>query len=81
MQNKKRKSYTSDLLDDEWGRIKHLIKQDKHYGPKAHTKFSRREMLNAMFYILRTGCQWRDMPNSSSREKRELRKYRVFFRA
>lgn len=63
MRNAKRKPYTSDLSDDEWNRIKHLIKQDMHYGSKAHTKFPRREMLNAMFYILRTGCQWRDMPN------------------
>lgn len=63
MQIRKRRSYTSDLSDDEWNRIKHLIKQDAHHGPKAHTKFSRREMLDAMFYILRTGCQWRDMPN------------------
>lgn len=63
MRKKKRKPYTSDLSDDEWDRIKHLIKQDTYHGSNSHTKFSRREMLNAIFYILRTGCQWRDMPN------------------
>ena len=63
MKLKKRKAYTSDLSDNEWARIQPLIKTDVYYGPKGRTKFSRREMLNAMFYILRTGCQWRDMPN------------------
>ena len=63
MKDKKRKAYTSDLTDDEWDRIKHLIKQDNYYGGKGRTKFCRRERLNAMFYILKTGCQWRDMPN------------------
>lgn len=63
MRAKKKKPYTSDLSDVEWDRIKPLIKQDVYYGPKGRTKFSRREILNAIFYILRTGCQWRDMPN------------------
>ena len=58
-----RRSYTSDLSDDEWERIQPLIKADKHFGPKSRTKFSRRETLNAIFYVLRTGCQWRDLPN------------------
>ncbi len=63
MKDKKRKTYTSDLTDNEWDRIKHLIKQDNYCGGKGRTKFSRKEMLNAIFYILKTGCQWRDMPN------------------
>jgi transposase len=63
MKEKKRKAYTSDLADDEWDRIKHLVKQDHYCGGKGRTKFCRREMLNAIFYILKTGCQWRDMPN------------------
>lgn len=63
MRAKKRKAYTSDLSDEEWGRIKSLIKADGHFGQKSRTKFARREMLNAIFYVLRTGCQWRDLPN------------------
>lgn len=63
MKAKRRKPYTSDLSDDEWMRIQPLIKADKHFGPNSRTKFSRREILNAIFYVLRTGCQWRDMPN------------------
>jgi transposase len=63
MRAKMRKAYTSDLTNNEWERIKPLIKADRHFGPKSRTKYSRREILNAIFYILRTGCQWRDMPN------------------
>ena len=63
MKETNRRPYTSDLSDDEWERIQPLIKTDKHFGPKSRTKFSRREILNAIFYVLRTGCQWRDMPN------------------
>jgi transposase len=29
----------------------------------AKGKYSRREMLNAIFYVLRTGCQWTDLPH------------------
>ena len=32
MKDKKRKAYTSDLTDDEWDRIKSLIKEDNYYG-------------------------------------------------
>jgi transposase len=63
MRAKKRKAYTSDLSNEEWDRIKSLIKADSYFGRKSRTKFSRREMLNAIFYVLRTGCQWRDLPN------------------
>lgn len=63
MRAKKRKAYTSDLSNEEWDRIKPLIKADSHFGRNSRTKFSRREMLNAIFYVLRTGCQWRDLPN------------------
>jgi transposase len=63
MKAKKRKPYTSDLSNKEWDRIRPLVKVDKHFGVKSRTKFSRREVLNAIFYVLRTGCQWRDLPN------------------
>jgi putative transposase len=63
MRAKKRKPYSSDLSDKEWDRIQALIKADKHFGAKSRTKYSRREMLNALFYVLHTGCQWRELPN------------------
>ena len=61
MRNKKRQAYSSDLSDEEWIRIKPLIKEDVYYGPKGRTKHSRREMLDAIFYVVKTGCQWREL--------------------
>ena len=29
-------------------------------------KYSRREMLNSIFYVIRTGCQWTDLPHDFS---------------
>ena len=63
MRKQKRKSYPSDLSDAEWDVIKPLIKEDVYYGPRARTKHSRREMMNAIFYLLRTGCQWIHLPH------------------
>ena len=34
-----------------------------YYGPKGRSKHSRRAMLNAIFYVVKTGCQWRELPN------------------
>lgn len=63
MRRLKRKQYPGDLTDTEWDKIKHLIKEDVYFGAKGRTKYPRKEMLNAIFYVLRTGCQWTDLPN------------------
>lgn len=57
-----RKPYPDDISDTEWSLIEPvlnacMIKQ----GRKA--KHPRREILNAIFYVLRTGCQWRHLPH------------------
>ena len=68
MRAEKRKAYTSGLSNEEWIRIRPLIQADSYFGQKSRTKFSRREMLNAIFYVLRTGCQRRDLPNDFPRQ-------------
>lgn len=53
--------YPDDLSDEEWILIQPLLP----VGPRKQgckPKYSRREMLNAMFYVLRTGCSWRHIP-------------------
>ena len=53
-------SYASDLTDDEWQILEPLIPKAKPGGcPIKHT---RRMILNAIFYLNRTGCQWRMLP-------------------
>ena len=52
--------YTSDLTDAEWQLIDYCFpKPNKKGRPREH---SFRELLNAVFYVLKTGCQWRNVP-------------------
>lgn len=51
-----RASYPSDLTDAEWAELESLI-------PGRRAKTSKREILNAILFILRTGTQWRYLPH------------------
>jgi putative transposase len=56
-----RKGYGSDLSDEEWAILEPLVPAPLPGGRPA--KHSRREIMNAILYILRTGCQWRMLPH------------------
>lgn len=58
-----RKPYPSDLTDKEWKLVQPILQQGIYRGAGCKGKYSRREMLNAIFYLLRTGCQWTDLPH------------------
>ena len=47
-----------DLTDFEWSAIEPLMPMDRR-GPKPRNN---RQIINGMFYILRTGSPWRDLP-------------------
>ena len=55
-----RKIYNSDIKDENWDKIKHLIEIKKR-GRKE--KYSAREKLNALLYILVNGVSYRNLPN------------------
>ena len=56
-----RQCYPTDLKDQEWAIIKDLLPPPKKRGrPREH---SLREILNVIFYLLRTGCAWRMLPH------------------
>lgn len=56
-----RRAYKSDLTDAQWDRIKPLLPPPSDTGrPREH---SMREILNTIFYQLRTGVQWDMLPN------------------
>jgi putative transposase len=60
-----RKPYPTDLSDAEWNYIKpHMPVPKEHGRPRIH---SPREILNAIFYVLRSGCQWRLLPHDFPR--------------
>ena len=57
--------YPSDLTDEEWALVEpHLPPPRKPRGTKAKQQqpIDRREVLNAVLYVLTTGCQWRQLP-------------------
>ena len=57
----KRQPYPSDLTDEEWNILSPLVPPVKGGGrPADH---ARREIINAIFYVLRSGCQWPMLPH------------------
>jgi len=56
-----RKAYPSDVSDAEWKLLEPLIPAAKTGGRPA--KHSRREIVNAIRYVLRNGCGWRGLPH------------------
>lgn len=52
--------YPSDMTDEEWALVKPLIPPGKRHG--RHRTVDLREVLNGIFYVLSTGCQWRALP-------------------
>jgi putative transposase len=56
-----RKAYQSDLSDVEWGCLEpHLPTPEANGRPRLH---SPREILDAIFYVLKSGCAWRLLPH------------------
>lgn len=53
METASRKRYPSDLSDAEWAILEPLVPAAKHSGRPA--RWSRREILNGIFYALRAG--------------------------
>ena len=52
--------YPSDMTDGEWARLEPLIPAAKPGGRPRTTNM--REAINAILYLLRTGCPWRYLP-------------------
>ena len=48
--------YTSDLTDAQW----EMIKDYFLVGNKS--KYDKRELVNAVLYLMKIGCQWRNLP-------------------
>jgi putative transposase len=55
-----KRSYSTDLTNAEWECLKLYVPPPNNRGrPKIH---STREILNAIFYVLKSGCAWRLLP-------------------
>src|SRR5215203_469673 len=54
------RKYPTDLYDEEWALLEPYLPAQKRRGrPRLH---SPREILDAVFYVLKSGCQWRMLP-------------------
>jgi putative transposase len=54
-------TYPSDLTDEQWELLRPLFRRTKRRGRPWEVE--RRRMVNAIFYILSSGCQWRMLPH------------------
>lgn len=54
----KRKAYDTDLTDKQWEMIEPLIWKS---GNKS--KWEKRELINAVLYLVDSGCKWRQLPH------------------
>jgi len=58
-----RTAYPSDLTDLQWFNIEHLFQPPrKGKGGRPRT-YELREVVNALFYMARSGCSWRMLPH------------------
>ena len=51
--------YSSDLTNKQWQLIRQLLPPQ---SPRGRRPIPRRRILNAVLYVVRTGCQWRMLP-------------------
>lgn len=69
-----RMDYPSDLTDEQWQVIKRLLPKRCKRGRKP---IDRCEVINAILFVIRTGCQWRALPHDFPKWKSV---YTVFWR-
>jgi putative transposase len=67
-------NYPSDVTDRQWQIISKLLPPRKTRG---RPPVDRREIINAIFFVNRTGCQWRALPHDFPKWKTV---YTVFWR-
>ena len=53
--------YPSDLSTKQWNKIKHFF-ENENRGKHLRTQ-KKRKLVNAVLYLNKTGCQWRQLPN------------------
>jgi putative transposase len=60
--NPPRQAYPSDLSDAEWEIIKPFLPDPKGFGHPRTVNL--REILNGIFYVPRSSCQWEMLPHN-----------------
>jgi len=59
-----RKSYSTDVTDEQWALIGPVLEREYRQERRGrHREVSLREVVNAILYLDRTGCQWDMLPH------------------
>jgi putative transposase len=59
----KRKKYPSDISQNGWEKLKKQLPARKEESGKGGRPAAiLKEVLNAIFYVVKTGCSWRSLP-------------------
>lgn len=59
----KRRPYATDLTDAQWARLRSVLPAAKNGRTGRPRRYALREIINALLYQARTGCQWRNLPH------------------
>jgi putative transposase len=59
---RKRRAYSSDVTEEQWRRLAPLLTPSRRRAGRP-IKLELREVVNAIFYLMRQGCTWRDLPH------------------
>ncbi len=54
--------YPSDLNDEQWAVVEPLMPRAKRGISGRPPTYARREIVNALLYMARSGCSWRQLP-------------------
>lgn len=57
MEKEKRQGYPTDLTDKQWAVIEPL------FVGMRNRKYEKRELVNAVLYLIDNGCKWRSLPH------------------
>ena len=58
---KRRFMYPSNLSDQAWSEIEHILSVPTPGGPRVFK--GKHTIVNAVLYVVKTGCQWRMLPH------------------
>src|SRR5437762_2712506 len=71
-----RSRYTTDMTDAEWEIVRAYVPEPVKIPNLQQPKYSRRDIVDAIFYRERTGCQWRNLPHDFPPWKQVFEYYR-----
>jgi putative transposase len=72
--------YPSDLTDVQWSKLEPLLQPERgqrHAGGRPR-KYQLRRIVDATLYVVKTGCQWRQLPTDFPPWKSVHEQFRVW---